>query len=157
MDRLTKRKLWLFTALAALIYLLAAVTVPTSILVQVLNGLFLGFSIVVTIVFAPLFWRAIRQPEFDDVSQLTVGMGLMWSSIWIARALNAYGQAQGFEHGINSPVVGVSAYFGVVGLLLHITAPGMVRDRWVYNRRWVYTAVLSGFVIAAIVIKVQGA
>lgn len=157
MDRLTKRKLWLFTALAALIYPLAAVTVPTSILVQVLNGLFLGFSIVVTIVFAPLFWRAIRQPEFDGVSQLTVGMGLMWWSIWIALALNAYGQTRGFEHVVNSPVVGVSAYFGMVGLLLHITAPGMVRDRWVYNRRWVYTAVLSGFIIAAIVIKVQGA
>jgi hypothetical protein len=156
MNRLTKRKFFLFCVAVAAIYLVAANTVPSNVLVQVLNGLFIGFSVAVTVVFAPLFWRALREPEFDDISQLTIGMGLMWVSIWISRALNAYGQTKGFASVINSPVVGFSAYLGVVGLMLHITAPGMVRDRWVYNRRIVYAAVAGGFLIAAAVIWIQG-
>lgn len=156
MDRITKRRFYVFVLAAAIIYLIAASTIPSAVFVQVLNGLFLGFSVAVSVVFAPLFWRALKEPEFDDVSQLTIGMGLMWCSIWFARALNAYGQTRGFEKVINSPLVGFSAYLGVVGLMLHITAPGMVSNRWVYNRRIVYAAIGGGLLVAATVIWIQG-
>lgn len=157
MHRLTARKLLAFTVIAVGVYLLMAALIPSQLLVQVLNGIFLGLVSAVSIVFFPLFWRAITHRSFDDVAQLTIGIVLAWSSLIISRSTSVFGQITNTTSGLsNSAPVAFATYLAILAAILHITAPGMVESKLVYNRAILALGLAVGVVISCITIIIQG-
>lgn len=157
MHRLTARKLLSYSFLAAVVYLLLTFLLPSALLVQILNGIFVGLVVAVTIVFFPLVWRAITQRAFDDVAQLTIGICLTWASLVISRSTNIFGQVTNTGGGLaNSAPVAFATYLAILGAVLHITAPGMVESKLVYNRGILAFALAVGVVLSCLTILVQG-
>jgi hypothetical protein len=156
MTRLTRSTL-LIAAVAALgVYLLLASLMSTDLLVEVMNGLFLGMAVVVTVVFFPLIKRALAQREFDRVAQLTVGIVLSWVSMLLSRSVNTYGKIFDVPgKAAGSWLVAVAAYLAILSGILHITAPGMVDDRLKYNKGFLALAAALGAVAAAVAIWLQ--
>lgn len=142
--------------LATALYVLALVALPTRVFVEVLNGLFLGMVVAVTVVFFPLFVRAISQRKFDRVAQLTIGIILTWLSLIISRSVNAMGKVLGNTEVLaTSPMVTLAAYLAILGGVLHVTAPGMLDDRLRYNKSLLLFAGALGLTIALIMIYLQ--
>lgn len=155
MTRLTRRKLIVFTAAAAVLFFVLDHFFPAAFLVQIFNGMFLGLVGAVAVVFFPLFWRAITRREFDRVSQLSIGIILTWVSLIISRSLNVIGQTQGDLNRLPPSAIALAAYLAIIGAVLHITAPGMVEQRWVYNKGILIAAVFAGLLIGATAILFQ--
>lgn len=153
---ISSRRLAVLAVAAAVLYGVLIATVPDRFLVQVFNGLFLGVVGTVTVVFFPLFWRAIRVRNFDRVSQLTIGIILTWFSLILSRGTSALIEATDEatrQHA--APVIAFAAYIAILGGILHVTAPGMVEDKWKYNRGLLAFGLFVGFIIAAVTIIVQ--
>lgn len=154
--RLTRASLTNLALLATVVYLLGAWLIPPRYFIEILNGLFLGLVASVTIVFFPLFIRAIQTKNFDRVSQLTIGIMLTWFSLIVSRSLNTAGRIGGDIATIaNSQFVSVAAYLAIIGGILHITAPGMVEDRLRYNRGLLVLSGVIGAAVAVVAIYLQ--
>lgn len=157
MHRLTARKLLAYSLIAVGVYLLLLALVPAPFLIQILNGIFLGVVSAVSIVFFPLFWRAVTHKAFDDVAQLTMGIVLAWASLIIARLTSVFGQATDAAGPLSSSApVALATYLAILGAILHITAPGMVDSKLVYNRGILALGLAVGVVISCLTILVQG-
>lgn len=146
---ISSRKLALFGVAAAFLYAALVVFVPSRFLVEVFNGVFLGVVGTVTVVFFPLFWRAIRVREFDRVSQLTIGIILTWFSLILSRSVSVLIEAT--EESVRAqaaPVIAFAAYLAILGGILHITAPGMVETKMRYNKRLLFVGLAIGGLIA---------
>lgn len=156
MNRLTARKLLWFAALATAFLAALFVVVPTGVLTEVLNGVFLGLFGAVCVVFAPLFFRAVRAKDFDRVSQLTIGIALSLNSLLISRGLSVAARS-GMDVNMlrDSPFVALAAYLAILGAVLHVTAPGMVERRFVHHRRLLLAAFAVGAAIATATILLQ--
>lgn len=156
MKRLTRRTLLMASLVALSVYLVLAAALPTRILVAVMNGLFLGMVVSVSVVFAPLIKRAVLLRDFDRVAQLTIGIFLSWTSLIISRSVNTYGKI--FDkpgEAAGSGMVAVAAYLAILGGILHVTAPGMVDDKLKYNKGLLALAAMVGAVAAAVAIWLQ--
>lgn len=153
---ISSRRLAVFGIAAAVLYGVLSALVPDRFLVQVFNGLFLGVVGTVTVVFFPLFWRAIRVREFDRVSQLTIGIILTWFSLILSRSVSALIEATDEATRLTAaPVIAFAAYLAILGGILHITAPGMVEQKWKYNKRILAFGLFVGAIIATVTIIVQ--
>lgn len=156
MMRLTRNTLVWITLAATALYIGASWLVPTPVLIELLNGLFLGLAFSVSVVFAPLLWRAIKVKRFDRVAQLTVGIILTWISLALSRLASVVGVIVDRPGSmVGSHIVGLAAYLAVLGGILHITAPGMFEDRLQYNRGILVFAFVVGLGIAAATIFLQ--
>lgn len=156
MKRVAKYGLLNAALIAAIVYIALAVLVPSRYLIEVLNGLFLGLVAAVTIVFFPLFLRAVQTKNFDRVSQLTIGIILTWCSLIVSRSLNTIGRVTGTMDTISSSqFVAFAAYLAIVGGILHVTAPGMVEDKLRYNKGLLLLAVVIGSVVATVAVILQ--
>lgn len=141
---------------AAGVYLLGVVLLPQSVFIELLNGLFLGMIVAVTVVFFPLFWRSVRQRRFDRVAQLTIGIILTWLSLILSRSASTYSRILGDTSTMTgSHVVTLAAWLAIVGGILHVTAPGMLDDKLRYNRGLLLLAALIGVGVAAVAIILQ--
>lgn len=150
-----KRVTGLFAA-SVVFYALLYALMPMSLLIEVLNGLFLGVAVAVIAVYSPLLMRAFKAKEFDRVSQFAVGITCIGISSVMNRAVNAFGRIFDAEYNIlNSPWVGLSAFVAIIGGILFITAPGMESGKLAYNKKHVAWGLLAGSVVAAVMIYLQ--
>lgn len=125
MRRLTRSKLIMWAFVLAAVYMIAAIIVPSVRLIVVLNGIFLGIVVAVTIVYAPLIWSTLGRKEFDRVGQLSVGIGLLWASIASQRLWSSvFNYYQAPIEWINHPITGAITFMAIVGGCLFVTAPG---------------------------------
>jgi hypothetical protein len=160
MGRFSERGLFVYTGVAAVIFVALLALVPDRSLVPILNSIFLGVAVATYITFAPLIWRAIRQTRFDRVSQLATGVVLMTTSCVVSRFANALSRMDAdvsVAWVANSWIVALSGWLGIVAAILFVTAPGMVEERWVYNRRLLAAGWTIGLAIAAVMIYLQNA
>lgn len=115
--------MWALAALA--FYILLEAVMPNGVLLAILNGVFLGVIVAIGIVYAPLVWFTFVSGKLDRVSQLSVGIGLLWTSTAIQRAWSFYFRYNGApDSWIDSPVVTFVAYLAILGGALFVTAPG---------------------------------
>lgn len=146
----------LLAGIAAAFFGLLVTVVPKHALTEVLNGVFLGIVGAVTVVFFPLFLRSLRAREFDRVSQLTMGIILTWFSLILSRILSVYINATSpAMREVVTPLIAFVTYLAILGGILHITAPGMVEEKWKYNKGLLAVALVIGLLIAAVAVYVQ--
>lgn len=156
MRQILKSRLAQFGAIAVITYVMLVITVPNMILLSLMNSLFLGVVGMVTIVFFPLFIRALKDKAFDRVTQLTIGIILTWFSMIGGRIASVMITTTGEASRIAiSPYIAAIAYLAIVGGILHVTAPGMVEHEWRYNKRLLVVGLLVGLLIASGTIFLQ--
>jgi 4-amino-4-deoxy-L-arabinose transferase-like glycosyltransferase len=154
--QISSRKLAVFGIASAALYGALAATIPNRFLLEVFNCLFLGVVGTVTVVFFPLFLRAIRVREFDRVSQLTIGIILTWFSLILSRGVSVAIQATDEQTRLAAtPLIAFAAYIAILGGILHVTAPGMLEGKWRYNKGILAIGLLVGAVIATVAIILQ--
>lgn len=125
MKSLTKSKVILWAMLLAIVFVVVSSILPRIELMTILNGIFLGIVVAVVIVYSPLIWVTVRKPKFDRVSQLSLGIGLLWLSIagqrlyWII--WHSYGAPNEWR---SNPFLAAMVFLSIVGGCLFVTAPG---------------------------------
>lgn len=94
-------------------------------LLTILNGVFLGIATAVIIVYSPLGFYSLRKNRTDRASQLALGIGLVWFSIfgqrlyWIIWRYN-----DSPESWQSNPFLSAMAFMAIIGGALFVTAPG---------------------------------
>jgi hypothetical protein len=125
MLNITRRTLILWALILTVIYSAVSFFVEEPPLINLLNGVFFGVSVAVAIVYAPLFIHSIHHPKFDRVSQLSIGIGLVWLSLLCSRLWTTANRYYGnTEEVVNSPITGFIVFMAIVGGSLFVTAPG---------------------------------
>lgn len=150
-------KLALYSVAAGAVFAALALFVPNNVLLPIMNAVCIGIVCSVTIVFLPLIQRSIKDKSFDRVSQLMIGMLLMWLSLIGSRGANIYiGITGKADEVAASPVVAFLAYMAIMGGVLHLTAPALVsQSEWQRNRKVLTIGVVSGLVLALVVLLLQ--
>lgn len=150
-------KLALYSVIAGAVFAALALFVPTYILIPIMNAICIGVVLTVTIIFSPLIARSLHDKSFDRVSQLMVGMLLMWLSLLGSRGASIYINITGrSEEVTSSPVIAFLAYMAIIGGVLHVTAPGIVSTNdWAKNRRVLVAGVVSGAILGCLVLWLQ--
>lgn len=123
--KFTRLRLTMWAFLAGAFFVLLHMVVPVNALIAILNGIFLGVIVAVGIVYFPLIWFAFKHGKLDRVSQLSIGIALLWLSTAIARGWSFYFRYNGTpdiwrDHWI----VSLIAYLAIIGGALFVTAPG---------------------------------
>lgn len=155
MTRLTTRKLFIYSVLATGTFILLRTLLPFGVMTELLNGVFLGMTGAVCIVFAPLFWRAVRDRAFDRVTQLTFGIILNMAALFLMRGVSVASRTFGSDAVRDTLWPALAVYLAILGATLHITAPGMVDEQLRYNRSILLVALLVGFAIAFCTVLIQ--
>jgi hypothetical protein len=125
MTNLVKGKLVAWTAALAALFMLLVFLIEPRQLIDILNGVFLGVAIAVTMVYGPLLFHTLKHSTFDRVSQLSVGISVLWFAAVLSRAYSAYYRYMGGgDTMLNSPVVSAVSYLCIVAGILFITAAG---------------------------------
>jgi len=125
MKTFTRSKLIMWAAIHICFFILISTFVPRLILMTVLNGVFLGIVVAVTIVYLPIVWQTFRKNEVDRVSQLAIGISLIWASIagqrlyWII--WHNYGMPESWR---SNPFLAFMSFISIIGGGLFVTAPG---------------------------------
>lgn len=150
-------RLALFSVAAGAVFAALALFVPNSILLPVMNALCIGIVCTVTVVFTPLIKRSLQDKSFDRVSQLMVGMLLMWLSLIGFRGANLYIAITGKAAEVaSSPVIAFLAYMAILGGVLHVTAPAVIsQSDWKKNRKTLAIGVAAGLLLAIAVLVLQ--
>jgi len=143
MRKLVKSKVFSWAWLIAGLFSIVAYFVPRVLLTSVLNGMFLGVFVAVAIVYMPLVWYSVRKGSFDRVSQLSVGIALLWVSVagqriyWLIWQANGLPQSWQFNQLLSGLIL-----LSIIGGGLFVTAPGYPPDGvsdpigvWGANRR----------------------
>lgn len=125
MIRFNKSRLILWAITFLFIFVLLDYLIPTLALLTILNGVFLGVVVAVTIVYSPLVWYTINKRSLDRVSQLSFGIGLLWMSIAAQKlwwsVFHYYGEPDAWR---NSTVSAAISFLAIIGGCLFVTAPG---------------------------------
>lgn len=121
----TRFRLAMWALVAALLFTVIEWLVPNAAVIAIFNGIFLGVIVAIGIVYAPLVWYSLKLNRFDRVSQLSVGIGLLWLSTAVARGWSFYFRYKGAPQAWqNSWVISLIAYLAIIGGALFVTAPG---------------------------------
>jgi hypothetical protein len=150
--RFTRYKLAMWAVFAVCLYALLAYTVPAVMLIAVLNGIFLGVAVAVTIVYAPLIWFSMFKYKFDRVSQLSVGIGLLWFSVIAQRFWSFLFRYNGSpESWLNGYFISAIGFVSIIAGVLFVTAPAYPDeppltpiDLWGGNRKLLILLGLAG-------------
>lgn len=129
-------------------YVVAANTVPMPTLIDALNGAFLAVALLVTLIYAPLFWRSVRKSSIDRVALLAIGIGALWAAYVGARILSAYYRNFGnISNGVNDPWFGYFVLIALAAGVLHVVAPGYpaegIKAKFGGRYRWYIIAALA--------------
>ena len=123
--KITTPKLLVWAVFLTLIFLLINNFVDSRILISVLNGIFFGISAAVLIVYSPLIHYTITNNVFDRISQLCIGIGLVWLSMVAQRGWSMYNRFFGnINATANSPFTGFIVFVAILGGVLFVSAPG---------------------------------
>lgn len=117
---------WPLLGAAALagLYFGAVAVLPLPLLFGALDGAFFGVAVAVTVIYAPVFWRAAVLPT-DRAALLALGVGLSWAAFLATKLLaTLYRINNETELTEANKVIGFFILLGVVGGALHIIAPG---------------------------------
>lgn len=153
MMRFAKSKVVLIGVALTASYVLLSYLVPARLLMIPLTGAFIGASLLVMVIYAPLFWQAARRVG-SRVGLLAIGMGLLWASLVGRSLVSAFYRVKGQETAmLDQPLTGFFVVMGVVGALLHVAAPGYpaegFRTKFGGRYRWfIVGAVVAGAVVA---------
>jgi hypothetical protein len=107
-------------------YWMAALLLPSIILIQALNYVLISVALAVSIAYLPDVLHAIRMDRVDRVAQLSLGIALSWMAVLINRSWVGVIRVTDAEWMRTSPVIGFYVFLSVLAGVLHITAPGAV-------------------------------
>lgn len=120
-----RMRLGMWALALALVFVVLSTFVPRVTLLTILNGVFLGIVAATLIVYSPLIWLTFRKVGFDRVSQLSLGVGLLFLSIASQRLYwiiwHIYGTPPSWQ---SNPVLAAIAFVSIIGGALFVTAPG---------------------------------
>jgi hypothetical protein len=155
MRRLATSKVVAWFAGISAAYAVASRLVPMPTLIDALNGAFLAVALLVTMIYAPLFWRSIRKHEIDRVGLLAIGIGALWTAYVGARILSAYYRNFGnISNGVNDPWFGYFVLIALAAGVLHVVAPGYpaegIKAEFGGRYRWYIIAALAVGIGAAL-------
>lgn len=125
MNCLTRSKAFLWAVILGMLFSVLTFFIPKLELLTILNGIFIGIVTGVIIVYSPLIYYMIRYNKTDRVSQLAIGIGLLWLSIagqkiyWIV--WHSYGAPLSWQANY---FLSAMSYLAIIGGSLFITAPG---------------------------------
>lgn len=145
-------------------FLLLLVTIPARVLVDLMNGLFLGVVGAVMIVYSPLLYRMFDSRRFDRISQMVLGIVILWLAAIIGRTLSVIVNALGPQvRDQLMPCIAGVAFLGILAGVLQLSATGTVDkqltdgtvERWRYNRGLLLAAGAVGVVIFLATVWVQ--
>lgn len=138
------------------LFLLLMLALPARIVVELLNGVFLGIVGAMIIVYTAPLWRMIKSRGFGRVAQMVVGLALLWVAIALSRGLSVVVNIAGDDIRPRlMPAIATVAFIGIVAGVLQLSATGTVDDKWTYNRHLLAAAGVVGGVIAAVTVWVQ--
>jgi hypothetical protein len=103
--KITTPKLVLWAVVLISLFIFIEKFTNTVMVITILNGVFFGISFAVLIVYLPLIIYTIRHNIFDRVSQLSIGVGLIWLALV-------------------SPYTEFNIFLAIVGGVLFVSAPG---------------------------------
>jgi len=154
-----RRKFGLWALALTLLFVIVSTFIPRTPLLAILNGVFLGVVVCVGIVYFPLVWLTFWKGGIDRVSQLAVGIGLIWISIagqrlyWIV--WHYFDTPAGWQ---SNPFLAAMAYISVIGGCLFVTAPGYPSEPvsrhveiWSANRALLFVLGAIGGTVAFLV------
>lgn len=149
-------KMALLSVGAGGLFALLALVVPNERLLPIMNGICIGIVGTVSVVYWPLLVRAWGDHQFDRVSQLVVGMFLMWLSLLGSRMASLYINITGDSASVaNSPVITFLAYMAIIGGVLHISGPAAIDHSWQIDQKSLCRGFIFGTVVAVIAVYVQ--
>ncbi len=125
MKRFSRARLIMWALIHSFIFVALSSFVPRLALMTILNGVFLGIVVAVVIVYTPLVWLTFRRGNVDRVSQLALGIALLWVSIAGQRLYWIVWHANGMPEAWRSnPYLSALAFISIIGGGLFVTAPG---------------------------------
>lgn len=153
MKNLTKSKALLWAIGLSAAFWLVAAFVPTVLLIDTLNGMFLGIAVAVILIYLPLVWHTIGSKTFDRAGQLSIGISLLWLSITMSRGWSAIYRYLGSPtYLLNSPIIAFFIFIACIGGGLFVTSPGYYPPPPIpfggYNRRLLAVFAFAGAAIA---------
>jgi hypothetical protein len=125
MRNFVKSKVFFWGCVIALFFSIVAYFTPRVLFTSVLNGVFLGVFVAVAIVYTPLIWASIGKGRLDRVSQLVIGIALLWVSVagqriyWLVWQANGLPQSWQFNQLLSGLIL-----LSIIGGGLFVTAPG---------------------------------
>ena len=123
--RITRPKLALWAIVLFFGFIIVDRFTSNPMMITILNGVFFGVSLAVLIVYLPLIIYTLRHNIFDRVSQLSIGVGLIWLALVSQRVLAMYNRFYGSaENAANSPYTEFNIFLAIIGGALFVSAPG---------------------------------
>lgn len=146
--------------LLVIAYFAVASVVPMDLLMIPLTGASFGAALLVTLVYAPLFWQSTKKPD-GRVAVLAVGIGLLWASFLGTRAISAFLRAIGRpDLLLNHPLIGFMVFLGLLAGVFHVAAPGYppegFREKLGGRYRWLIVGFVVGGAALAVLLTVAG-
>lgn len=139
----TRSRLSVWALGLAALFAVFSSLVPRAELMTILNGIFLGVVVAALIVYSPIILLTFSNKRLDRVSQLSLGIGLLFLSnagqrlYWIVWHVS--GSPIGWQ---SNPFLQAMAFLAIIGGCLFVTAPGYPPDSsleavalWGANRR----------------------
>lgn len=147
MRRLATSKVAAWFAGLTLAYVAASKIVAMPTLIDALNGAFLAIALLVTVIYAPLFWKSVRKPHLDRVALLAIGIGGFWASYIGARFLSTYYRNfSDIRLNVDDPWFGYFVLIALASGVLHVVAPGYpkmgIKAKFGGRYRWYIIAAL---------------
>lgn len=129
--------------------------IPMPTVIDALNGAFLAIALLVTVIYAPVFWQSVRKTHVDRVALLAIGIGAIWAAYVGARVLSAYYRNFGnISNGVNDPWFGYFILIALAAGVLHVIAPGYppegIKTVFGGRYRWYVLAALAVGIGAAL-------
>lgn len=148
-----QRVLWLFIVPNALFAILA-IAVPEKTLILAFNGMLAALSVGVCVAYGPLVIHILTRPEpIDRADLLAVGIFCSWFASVMFRSWSLYlryGPTAGQL--LSNDFLSYALFLSICAALMHLLAPGALKDR-VPTRRWIqigFVACVGVFAILAL-------
>jgi len=155
MKRLLFGNVLVAAVLLTLAYFAVVNIVPPPVVITTLNGAAIGAAVLVSMIYAPLFWASTKKLE-SRVGILAIGMGCLFASFIGTRILSTVYRVIGrSDELVNHVLVGYLSLMGLVGIVLHVVAPGYpptgFKEKFGGRYRWFIVLALGGGAFVAYV------
>lgn len=142
--------------LLAVIYSGLVTLVPAATLIIVLNGVFVGCMVAITVAYHRLIWFALLGVgDYNRVRQMTLGFAIAWAAIGVGAINSIYLRSIGADIPATA-LTAATRYLAIIAAVLQVTAPdfglGLFHGR---DRRVLWSGALLGSVAAIFTIVLQ--
>lgn len=155
--------------MSAALYAILIATVPQNFLIPLFNGVFVGMSLSVTLIYWPIIKTAVwpkqrtSEDKFyydrddEDVKVYAVSALLLWIAFVIMKLLGVASAVAGREPWwIAAPYSLFATYLAILAALGQIAAPSLGHSVGIRtDKKLVYVALGSGLLLAIVVVIVQ--